>query len=96
MPIIFPRSPVLCPNTNDSLKTQPYNTYQWYRNNRAIPGATNQFYIVNHEMDVGSKLRVAVIDNGCTRVSRNELCGRFRICFTLCNCPAVWELMIHS
>jgi hypothetical protein len=48
--------------------TQQYDSYQWYKNNNPIAGATNQFYVVS-ENDMLKNFKVAATLDGCTETS---------------------------
>ena len=52
-PTVTPDPAILCPNSTDSLWTQEYNAYQWYRNGDIINGATNQYYVADANVDTG-------------------------------------------
>ncbi len=67
-PTIIPSQPILCPESTDTLMTQTYDSYQWYKGNNPIPGATNQFYIVDGN-DVVEEFKVAATLDGCTEFS---------------------------
>jgi len=66
---ILPVRPILCPNGTDTLYTQQYDTYQWYKNKHPIPGATQRGYVITQN-DVGYAFNVAVTKNGCADTSR--------------------------
>ncbi len=51
---------MLCPDEEETLATQEYNTYQWYKDRRAIPGATGQTHTINDYDDVLSTFSVYV------------------------------------
>lgn len=68
-PTIAPTGLILCPNESDTLWTQPYDSYQWYRGNTPIPGATNQYLVVDYMNDAGYNFRVEATFNSCTEVS---------------------------
>ncbi len=71
-PTITPENPILCPNSSDTLYTERADTYQWYKNNNPISGATKRYLIV-HQNDVGSFIKVASTRNGCTDTSKRVL-----------------------
>ena len=71
-PTIIPSQPILCPESSDTLATQTYDSYQWYKGNNPISGATNQFYAVT-ENDVLDEFKVAATLNGCTELSDEVL-----------------------
>lgn len=68
-PTITPTGIILCPNETDTLWTQQYDSYQWYRGANAIPGATNQYYVVDYFNDAGYNFRVEATLNSCTEIS---------------------------
>src|SRR6188508_2656000 len=68
-PTVTPSNLILCPGSTDTLWTQPYEAYQWYQNNTLVPGATNQFYVVNSS----DYYSVAATQYGCTEQSPQVL-----------------------
>lgn len=72
-PTITPSAPVMCPGETDTLWTQSYDAYQWYKEGVAISGATQQFLIVNYGADAGSSFSVAATQGGCTEISASVL-----------------------
>src|SRR6478752_7838559 len=68
---IQPGNPIFCPGDRDTLLTQKYDSYQWFKNNKPIPGATNRFLFITQEQDEGSLFKVAGTKDGCTDTSRN-------------------------
>ena len=71
-PTIIPAQPILCPNGSDTLWTQEYEAYQWYKNNNAIAGATNQYHVVGQN-DMLKQFKVAATLAGCTENSASVL-----------------------
>ncbi|MEO6168097.1 MAG: T9SS type A sorting domain-containing protein [Chitinophagales bacterium] len=71
-PTVLPSQPILCPNATDTLWTQEYEAYQWYKGSNPIAGATNQFYIVTQD-DVLKQFKVAATLEGCTENSASVL-----------------------
>lgn len=71
-PTITPANLIFCPGAGDTLSTQVYDAYQWYRDGTALPGATDQFLYVDYQ-DGGSQFTVAATLNGCTEVSPSVL-----------------------
>ncbi|MCU0435331.1 MAG: hypothetical protein MUC87_17880 [Bacteroidia bacterium] len=73
-PTITPVSPILCPNSSDTLRTtQPYQTYQWYKNNVIIPGATAAVLPVDYFNDAGNNFSVFVTQDTCSGTSAQNL-----------------------
>jgi len=73
-PTIKPDNLILCPNATDSLWTsEAYDSYQWFKNNKPIEGATNRVLKVDQYNDAGSYFKVAVIKNGCADTSKRVL-----------------------
>lgn len=73
-PVITPESPVLCPGAKDTLSTtEAFDSYQWFKNNQPISGATDRFYEVDQYADAGAFFKVAVTKNGCADTSRRVL-----------------------
>lgn len=69
---ITPKNPILCPNSSDTLYTERADAYQWLKNNNPIAGA-NKRYLIVHQNDVGSLIKVASTRNGCTDTSKRVL-----------------------
>ncbi|HUM46163.1 MAG TPA: T9SS type A sorting domain-containing protein [Chitinophagales bacterium] len=67
-PTVIPSQPILCPNATDTLWTQEYESYQWYKGNNAIAGATNQYQVVTQD-DVLKQFKVKATLEGCTETS---------------------------
>lgn len=72
-PTITPADLILCPNTGDTLFTQEYDGYQWYKDGNLLQGATNQFYVVDAFTDAGSMFSVEATENGCAEMSPEVL-----------------------
>lgn len=73
-PVVTPGSPILCPNSSDTLfTTEAYDAYQWYKGNNPIPGATLPYLVVNNPGDVGSRFSVLATLNGCSEQSSKVL-----------------------
>ncbi len=73
-PVITPASPILCPDSFDTLRTvQTYQTYQWYKNNVAISGATNSSLPVSYMNDAGNNFSVFVTQDTCSGMSAQAL-----------------------
>jgi hypothetical protein len=72
-PTVTPNNLILCPNTQDVLTTQVYDSYQWYKDGNIIPGAIAQTLTVNASTDAGSLFSVEATLNGCTEMSPGVL-----------------------
>jgi hypothetical protein len=73
-PAIKPDNLILCPNASDSLRTaKDYDSYQWFKNNKPIAGATSRYLKVDQYNDAGSYFKVAVTKNGCADTSKRVL-----------------------
>jgi hypothetical protein len=72
-PTITPNNIILCPNESDTLWTQQYDSYQWYRGGNPIPGATNQYYVVSYYQDAGYYFTVETMLNSCTEMAPQVL-----------------------
>lgn len=59
-PTIINGDVMLCPNSQETLVTQTYDTYQWYKDGNAIPGATAQTHVIDYYNDVLSTFSVFV------------------------------------
>src|SRR5690606_8282712 len=70
---VTPNNLILWPSTQDTLWTQVYDSYQWYKAGQPIAGATNQYLVVDHFMDAGSEFSVEVTANSCTEMSDTVL-----------------------
>jgi len=65
-PTITPLSLTLCPGSSDTLWTQNYSSYQWYRfDGTPIGNATNQYLVCN----TNDSYYVRTTQNGCTEAS---------------------------
>lgn len=72
-PTVTPNNLVLCPNETDTLWTQVFGSYQWFKDGVLIPGATQQFLVVDQFNDAGSMFSVEVTQNSCAGVSQSVL-----------------------
>ena len=73
-PVIKPDNLILCPNTQDTIYvTQEFDTYQWYKLNKPIEGATQRYLVVDQYQDAGYLFKVVVTKNGCTDTSKKVL-----------------------
>ena len=68
-PTVTPNNLILCPNAQDTLRTQTYDAYQWLKDGQPITGATGPTYAVNQFRDAGSQFSVRATRNGCTATS---------------------------
>jgi hypothetical protein len=50
-----------------------YDSYQWYRDGNLIPGATNQYFVVDQFNDGGHYISVEATFNSCTEMSPQAL-----------------------
>ena len=73
VPTVTPNNLMLCPNTQDTLRTQVYDAYQWYKDGNLIPGATQRTLVVDQYADAGSQFSVEATLNGCTARSAQVL-----------------------
>jgi hypothetical protein len=73
VPTVTPNNLMLCPNETDTLWTQVFGTYQWFKDGVLIPGATQQFLVVDQFNDAGSMFSVEVTQNSCTAMSQSVL-----------------------
>lgn len=71
-PTVIPGQPILCPGASDTLWTQVYDSYQWYKNNNPVAGATNQFHVITQN-DMLKQFKVAATLDGCTENSASVL-----------------------
>jgi hypothetical protein len=72
-PTVNPNNLKLCPSETDTIWTQVYDSYQWYKDGFAITGETRQFLIVEQYQDAGSKFKVQATLNNCTAFSAEVL-----------------------
>lgn len=72
-PTVTPNGLILCPNETDTLWTQEYDAYQWFKDGVAIPGATNRYLPVHQISDVGSYFKVNATVSACTEMSDSVL-----------------------
>src|SRR5688500_19857611 len=68
-PTVTPNNLILCPNATDTLWTQPYDSYQWFKGGVPIPGATQQYYVVNYFADAGDYFKVSATVGTCTELA---------------------------
>jgi hypothetical protein len=72
-PTITPANLILCPNESDTLWTESYDSYQWYKAGMVVPGATLQYYVVDAFNDAGNYFKVEVTQSACTEMSDSVL-----------------------
>lgn len=72
-PTVTPSNLIMCPNTQDTLRTQAYDSYQWYKDGNPIAGATRQTLPIDQFTDAGSQFSVEATQNGCTEMSAQVL-----------------------
>ena len=72
-PSITPINPILCPNESDTLWTQSYDSYQWYKDGNLIPSETNQYLVVDATNYGLSNITVEATDAGCSELSPSVL-----------------------
>lgn len=72
-PTITPNGLIMCPNETDTLWTQAYDSYQWYKDGVLIPGATLQYLVVNQATAAGSYFKVNATLSACTEMSDSVL-----------------------
>jgi hypothetical protein len=73
-PQVTPGDLILCPGATGKLQTtEDYDSYQWFKNNKPIDGATSRVYEVEQYRDEGSYFKVAVTSNGCSDTSKRVL-----------------------
>lgn len=72
-PTVTPANLILCPQAQDTLRTQTYDAYQWYKDGQPIAGATQPFYVVEQFRDAGSQFSVEATLGGCTEQSAQVL-----------------------
>jgi hypothetical protein len=67
-PTITPAQLILCPGASDTLWTQVYDAYQWYRDGQILPGDTLRYRVVS-SVDAGSQFSVQARLNGCAELA---------------------------
>ncbi|MBK9289619.1 MAG: T9SS type A sorting domain-containing protein [Flavobacteriales bacterium] len=67
-PTITPPAPILCPNDVVMLTTQVYESYQWYKEGIAVPGAVFQNLGVGY-VDAGYTFTVLATLDSCSEMS---------------------------
>jgi uncharacterized protein (TIGR02145 family) len=68
-PTIINGNVILCPGGQETLITQEYDTYQWYKNGNLIPGATQQTHVITYFQDLGSNFSVFVTQGAQSAMS---------------------------
>lgn len=69
-PTVLPGNIIFCPNDVDTLSTQVYDSYQWFKNGKPIAGAINRTLVIHQQEDQGYFFKVAVTKNGCKDTSK--------------------------
>ena len=65
-PIVTPDSVLICPNRDDTLWTQPFDSYQWFDDHGdSISGETHQFL----HATISGNFSVLAMQNGCAEIS---------------------------
>lgn len=72
-PTITPTNIILCPNGTDTIWTQAYDAYQWNMDGTPVPGATEQFFVVDYWQHAGASFTVTATQAGCTETSASVL-----------------------
>jgi hypothetical protein len=72
-PTVLPNDLILCPNSSDTLWTQEYDSYQWFRDGVELAGATNQYLIVDAFNFSGTIISVEITEGSCTETSPQVL-----------------------
>jgi len=67
-PTITPTNIMLCPGASDTLWTQVYDAYQWFRDGQILPGDTLRYRVVS-TVDAGSQFSVRARLNGCDELA---------------------------
>jgi hypothetical protein len=77
VPTIYPSTVSLCPGEQDTLWTEIYDNYQWFKDGLVVPGATQQFFYVNPLYYAGAHINVLVSSNGCIKYSDSVFVNTF-------------------
>jgi hypothetical protein len=72
-PTVTPNNMIMCPNSTDTLWTQVYDAYQWYKNGNPVSGANSQYLVVDSYYDAGNYFSVGATLNNCTEISAQVL-----------------------
>jgi len=72
-PTVTPTGLIMCPDTQDTIWTQQYDSYQWYVGGFPVPGATSQYFVADYWMHSGFHFKVSATLNGCTEMSDSVL-----------------------
>jgi hypothetical protein len=64
-PTIDPPDLMMCPLTTDTLSTEEYDSYQWFKDGEPIPGATQRQLVVDYYSSVTFDFHVQVSLDGC-------------------------------
>lgn len=73
VPTVYPENLIMCPGAKDTLWTQVYDTYQWYKEDTLIPGATNRYLVVDQYWDAAYRFKVVTTLNGCKDTSASVM-----------------------
>lgn len=77
-PTISPSSVMFyCDGETDTLYTQTYDAYQWYKNGVAIPGATQNSLVIDQYNYAGTYISVEATLSGCTEHSDSILADQW-------------------
>lgn len=68
-PTIINGNVILCPGEQETLMTQVYDSYQWYKDGAIIQGAVFQTHVVTYYNDAGSSFSVFVTQGGQSAMS---------------------------
>jgi len=53
-PTISPSAPILCPDATDTLWTQTFDSYQWYKDGEIIENETKQYLVIDNSYSLAS------------------------------------------
>lgn len=72
-PTITPSVPILCPNETDTLWTQSYDSYQWYKDGNLIINETKHYLVVDLDSFALANITVAATVSDSTKFSPSVL-----------------------
>ncbi len=79
-PIVIPDTLLICPNAQDTLWTQVFDSYQWLDSNgNSIPNETNQYLVPGNENFYSVKATL----NNCSEISRQSYVEYFTTGFVI-------------